>query len=138
MSNTHMAISLGAVHRILAHGITDEPNILDSDKKSEDNNNLDTGHSSCILDSGQPGNNAFIWKTHLRFPIARPTSMTMVTMALITSPRVLLNDRGPFHLAATPPYAVPTRRRFRIAKMGKAAGKISITAIPSQETTISG
>ena len=65
---------------------------------------------------------------------------TMVTMALITtSPRLLPNGIGPPRLPATPSYAVPARRRFRITKMGKAAGKTSITAIVrSQETTITG
>jgi hypothetical protein len=53
--------SLGAVHGILANGITDEPIELGSDNKSKgDDSNLDTGHARRIVDSGQLGSDAFI------------------------------------------------------------------------------
>lgn len=52
---------LGAVHGILANGITDEPVELGSDNTSKgDGSNLDTGHARRIVDSGQLGSDASI------------------------------------------------------------------------------
>jgi hypothetical protein len=129
--------SLGAVHGILANGITDKPIELGSDNKPEDDDsNLDTGHARRIADSGQPGSDAFI----LEYP---PVLSNRTANEHDDSDNGIDNTKSPRTAKRRRPCSsilpMLERRRFRITKMGKAEGKISITAIPaSQETTMSG
>lgn len=67
------------------------------------------------------------------------TSITVVIIALITSPYILLNGKGLLCLFATLPFAMLARYRFRIIIIRKAARKISIiVTLTRQEMTMSG
>jgi hypothetical protein len=127
--------SLGAAHRILANGIADEPITLDSDDKpDDDNSNLDAEHASRTLNSGQPRSNAFILK--------HPPMLSNRTASEHDGSDINIDDTKSRQTAKRPrpcSSILPHTRILPFTKMGKAAGKISITAIPtSQETAIAG
>lgn len=50
---------LSRMHRIFAREIINKPFILYNNNESQDNNNIDSGPTSCIMKGGQPGCDTF-------------------------------------------------------------------------------